>query len=261
MKLNWIALIIFCLPVLFSCEKVCPDPNPDTSTNVQLTKGLVAYYPFNGNTNDESGNGNAGSLVNGSSLAHDENGRLQSALNVNGNGQKMIVSNNGKIHFDTAMTISFHVMPRTINRSNIIGMTENTTGKGTGFVIGPALPGNTNLIYSVSNNEVTCDAFQTSTQVSNIDAGITLQPESWYHVVCSYNKGTMKLYINGTLIGTRASKDNTMHTCPNAQLLIGGWWNQDPAASFNGKIDEVRLYNRELHTDEIKELSKSFQIN
>jgi hypothetical protein len=32
------------------------NPNDPTSFN-PLSKGLVAYYPFNGNTNDESGNG------------------------------------------------------------------------------------------------------------------------------------------------------------------------------------------------------------
>jgi hypothetical protein len=249
------AFIFACLLFFFSCKKDSSDP----ISNVQLTKGLVAYFPFNGNTNDESGNGNNGSLINGTSLSYDENGRPQSALNLNGSGQKLLVNNNGKIKFDTTMTVSFNVMPRITGRSDLIGMTENTSGKGTSFVIGPSLPGNSNFIYSISNNDVTCDAIQTSTQVTNIDAGVTLQPESWYQIICSYNKGTMKLYINGTLIATQNSKDNTMHTCPNAQLLIGGWWNQDPAASFNGKIDEVRLYNRELNTDEIKELAKSFQ--
>ena len=253
------AFLFTCLLVLFSCKKNSSDPAPTTSTNVQLTKGLIAYYPFNANTNDESGNSHNGSLINGSSLAYDENGKSLSALNINGNGQKMLVQNNGKINFDTAMTVSFNVMPRTIGRSNIIGMTENISGKGTGFVIGPALSGNSDFIYSISNNEVTCDVIQTSTQVSDIDAGITLEPESWYQIICSYIKGTMKLYINGTLISTQYSKDNTMHTCGNAQLLIGGWWDQDPSASFNGKIDEVRLYNRELNDDEIKELAKSFQ--
>jgi hypothetical protein len=253
-RLAQVTLITSCF-LFFSCKK----DSTASSTNVQLTKGLVAYYPFNANTQDESGSGNNGLLVNGSSLTYDENGRAKSALNLNGSGQKMLVQNNGKIKLDTAMTVSFQVMPRTIGRSNIIGMTENTTGKGSSFVIGPALSGNSNLIYSISNNDVTCDAVQTSTQVTNIDAGVTLQPESWYHVVCIYNNGTMKLYINGSLISTRNNKDNTMHTCPNAQLLIGGWWDQDPSASFNGKIDEVRLYNRELHADEIRELAKSFQ--
>jgi hypothetical protein len=263
MKFTKTAFTFLCLSFLLSCSKDTPEttptPVPVIPNNVNLAKGLVAYYPFNGNTNDESGNNNPGSLINGSSLIHDQIGRAQSALNVNGNGQKMLVQNNGKIKFDTAMTISFHVMPRAINRSNIIGMTENSSARGTSFVIGPALPGNNNLIYSITNNEVTCDAFVNSNQVSFIDAGVMLQIESWYNVVCIYNKGTMKQYINGVLISTRSSKDNKMQTCPNAQLLIGGWWNQDPSASFNGKIDEVRLYDRELHVDEIKELAKNFK--
>jgi hypothetical protein len=38
-----------------------------------LNQGLVAYYPFNGNANDQSGNGNHG-IVNGAALGADRNG-------------------------------------------------------------------------------------------------------------------------------------------------------------------------------------------
>ena len=49
--------------------------------------GLVAYYPFNGNANDESGNGNHGT-VNGATLANDQNGNENKAYEfiVNENG-------------------------------------------------------------------------------------------------------------------------------------------------------------------------------
>ena len=47
------------------------------------TDGLVAWYPFNGNANDESGNGNNGS-VSGASITSDRNGN-QSAFHFNGN--------------------------------------------------------------------------------------------------------------------------------------------------------------------------------
>lgn len=245
--------LVFC-----ACKKSNSDSN-NTVPKIELTKGLVAYYPFNSNTNDESGNGNNGVLTNGSSLTFDENGKPLSALNCSGSGQKLVVQNNGKIKFDTAMTVSFNVMTRTINRSSIISMVDNTSGLGASFLIGPALPTTTNLIYSIVNNEVACSSFQTSTEVSNINAGITLQPESWYNVLCSYYKGTMKLYINGVQISTQNSKDATMHTCANAQLLIGSWWAGDNTAALNGKVDEVRLYNRQLTDDEIKELAKSFQ--
>ena len=49
-----------------------------------LTQGLVAYYPFNGNANDESGNGRNGT-VNGPSLTTDRNGSSNSAYSFSGN--------------------------------------------------------------------------------------------------------------------------------------------------------------------------------
>ena len=50
---------------------------------VTLTTGLVAYYPFNGNANDESGNGNDGT-VNGATLATDRNGGSGKAYSFDG---------------------------------------------------------------------------------------------------------------------------------------------------------------------------------
>ena len=41
--------------------------------------GLVAWYPFNGNANDESGNGNNGQLQNGAALTTDRLGIENSA--------------------------------------------------------------------------------------------------------------------------------------------------------------------------------------
>jgi hypothetical protein len=258
MHLRQVTALFLSICVLVSCEK--NNNKPDTETDTRLSDGLLAYYTFNGNANDHSGKGNHGTLTNGASLSYDENGRAMSALNITGNGQRVVVPSSEKMALDTAMTISFHAMQRTSKRANIVGMTNDATGKGTSFVIGPALPGNSNLIYSVANDEVSCDVTVTSDMVSNIDAGFTMQPESWYHVLCIYNRGKMKLFINGSLISTRQSQDNLMHTCTGgSNLLIGGWWSQDPDANFSGKVDEVRLYNRELNEDEIAELAKSFR--
>ena len=49
-----------------------------------LDKGLIAYYPFNGNANDASGNGNNG-RVNGATLAEDRFGRRNHAYGFDGN--------------------------------------------------------------------------------------------------------------------------------------------------------------------------------
>ena len=52
-------------------------------SNSTLNQGLIAYYPFNGNANDESGNGLDGT-VNGASLTLDRHGNANSAFDFDG---------------------------------------------------------------------------------------------------------------------------------------------------------------------------------
>jgi len=85
-----------------------------------------------------------------------------------------------------------------------------------------------------------------------------LVPESWYNVICVFSSGVSKIYVNGSLVSSKTSADNMAHICPESELIIGGWWKNDPT-SLNGKIDEVRIYDRSLNSDEVNELSKFFQ--
>ena len=52
-------------------------------TLADLNDGLVAYYPFNGNANDESGNGRDG-IVFGATLTEDQAGQANSAYEFDG---------------------------------------------------------------------------------------------------------------------------------------------------------------------------------
>ena len=49
-----------------------------------LTQGLVAYYPFNGNANDEAGGDNNGTLVNGPTLSTDRHNHPNSSYSFDG---------------------------------------------------------------------------------------------------------------------------------------------------------------------------------
>src|SRR5215212_9357905 len=59
--------------------------------------GLVAWYPFNGNANDESGNGNNG-VVNGAALTSDRLGNLNAAYDFNGVNNYISVTGNSSLH-------------------------------------------------------------------------------------------------------------------------------------------------------------------
>jgi len=72
----------------------------------QINSGLVAYYPFNGNANDESGNGNNGILF-GASLTSDRFGLINKAYSFNGNGQ--YISLPASISISRDISISFWI--------------------------------------------------------------------------------------------------------------------------------------------------------
>ena len=59
--------------------------------SIDLKNGLVGYYPFNGNANDESGNRNNGSVI-GASLTSDRNGNPNSAYFFNGRSDYISIS-------------------------------------------------------------------------------------------------------------------------------------------------------------------------
>jgi len=72
------------------------------------TQGLVAYYPFNGNANDESGNGNNG-IDSGATLTTDRFGNANKAYWFNGTSNYIEVSDNPILRFSNSFSISLWV--------------------------------------------------------------------------------------------------------------------------------------------------------
>src|SRR3990167_996949 len=68
-------------------------------------QGLVAYYPFNGNTNDESGNGNNGTLY-GPTLTTDRFGNPNKAYSFNGTSDYIRVSDSQSLDIGDSLTIT-----------------------------------------------------------------------------------------------------------------------------------------------------------
>jgi len=77
----------------------------DRKLKKAIQKGLVAYYPFNGDANDESGNKNHGD-VNGPILAEDINGKKNSAYQFDGSDDYIKVEHSSTLHFKDDFTLS-----------------------------------------------------------------------------------------------------------------------------------------------------------
>ena len=87
-----------------------------------------------------------------------------------------------------------------------------------------------------------------------VQGNIVLQPNTWYHLACTYDGTDLKFYIDGNLTDTTTHVGGVI---PNGgrDITIGG--NDAWGEYFDGVIDEVHIYNRALSEAEIQALMTS----
>src|SRR5678815_376732 len=88
-----------------------------------------------------------------------------------------------------------------------------------------------------------------------VNTGQTAPLNQWTHIAVVYDGGTIKTYINGTLVHTYAGSGviGDVYTSMN-DFRIGG--RQVTSQVFHGKIDEVRVYNFALKGNEVAGLAQ-----
>ncbi len=232
---------------------------PDSTVN--LAKGLLLYLPFSGSIADSSGNANPTAALNGASLTFDAHGYANNAFGGNGSNQVIQVTNNGSIQFDTALSVSVDFMTTDLtNRHAFLSMIDYTTGFGASFIFSTSVPGNTNLFdVGMLDSSNGCSSYGASVNALTDTTAFVPVPGAWYNAIATYENGTMKVYVNGSLIGTKVTSSSRLNLCPDASVIVGGWWSGDPIG-VAGEVDNVRLYNRVLTPHEIAALASSYQV-
>jgi hypothetical protein len=102
----------------------------------------------------------------------------------------------------------------------------------------------------------TDNAFEFAVQTTNdrIWAQSTVAPVQgqWQHVAGVYNGSTLTIYVNGVANGSASLTGNVVAPSSAYNLTIGRWaFNSETFRSFNGDIDEVRVYPRALSAAEL----------
>ncbi|MDA0882789.1 MAG: LamG domain-containing protein, partial [Bacteroidetes bacterium] len=219
------------------------------------TDGLICWFPFNGNTLDESFNGNNGTVQGGVSLAEDRFDNDESAqmfdgvslTHINAGNDPMLTIDEGE-----SLTISTWVNYTTVSSQRVI-LSKN--GSNNNNVLGSYTLWLNNGIpkFTISNEGGIPDWYVTA---SGQDV---LGQNTWYFItgIIDFENLEIRLLVNGNTIDTQPW-GGTIDNNEASNLLLGCHYKanfgQQYEYNLHGKIDDVGLWKRVLNQCEIVEL-------
>lgn len=208
------------------------------------TNGLVGWWPFNGNANDEGGNGNNGT-VNGAALTTDRFGNANSAYDFDGVTNFISIDGSGTIDFTEGVTFSAWINSNVIKMSSIVDKLDYACGIDNGYRLNTRNNGDLwaeDYCYGANGpNGLNATASSYNTNV-------------WYHVVgtmdhCSGNR----IYLNGVLMDYGPISE----VITNLKTIEIGKSTLIQNEHFNGKIDDIGIWQRALTQCEVTALYSS----
>jgi hypothetical protein len=216
------------------------------------TNGLVGYWPFNGNANDESGNGNNGT-VNGATLTTDRFGVANKAYNFDGLNDYISSTDIG-ISANSQRSLSFWA--KTASSSTMALISWGGNG------------------MFPNNGQRFCCVFNYIAQGVTADGGdcaitytpnISVSNNQWNYYTLTMTTGSnlsqVKVFQNGVLLSVVSHSYYSsilLNTLANTILQFGrvnypGFSN----LYYNGSIDDIGIWNRALSECEIQDLYNS----
>ena len=216
------------------------------------TNGLVGWWGFNGNAQDNSGNGNHGT-VNGATLTTDRFGNQNGAYDFDGINDRIRIPHSSNFLNDTG-SISLWM-----NASQLPSLNDNQDclfGKGWGYP---------QLLFR-NDGKVYIQVTNTNPSSSFVSIGMqnTIQTNQWRHIVATYEGPKLSLYVNGVLNNSQVVSLSPGYVAfCNSEFWMGGFRHlnscmpNDSVQFFKGRIDDAGFWNRALTPQEITNLYNS----
>ncbi len=205
--------------------------------SIVQTGELTAFYPFNGNANDESGNNNNG-FVYQAALTSDRFGNTNSAYSFDGVNDYIQIQNSSAINFQNSITLNFWMKV------------------GNFFTDREAYPishGNWENRWKISITDKKIRwTIKTSSETKDLDSETELSLDSLYNVTAVYDGSDIEVYLNGELDAFSNFSGNILTT--DIDLIFGQNLPGNNNYNFKGILDDIRIYNYALPYDQIQEL-------
>lgn len=191
----------------------------------------IAFYKFEGNANDESGNYNGTA----SNLSY-----AQSYINDGGvfNGSNSVITGTAP-NVGSSFSVSIWIYPTSYGEKNFfnfrvdssnlfqLGLNESNNGS---FKVA-AKSGNTWYVYNT-----------TATPISSLN--------QWYHIAVNRSSSDEKIYVNGSFI----ESSNNFYSKTYSTFSIGSGHSTELNSYFSGNIDQIRVFNKTLSSSEVTTL-------
>jgi len=203
------------------------------NNNPGWTNNLVGYWPFdNDNVLDISGNNNHG--INYGALF--VSGKINKALSFDGSDYVLV-------NDSSSLEITLVTLEAWVKSPNSPGNYKYIAGKSYGGGWGSY------HLYTGPSGGLRFYIGHNGGYVASPDAGTGIWDNNWHHIVGTYDGSSVKLYVDGTEIsgGTISTEDIAYNS---EDFYIGSY---GTGYYFNGLIDEVKIYNRALDSDEVLE--------
>jgi len=208
------------------------------------TNGLVGLWPFNGNANDESGNGNNGT-VNGATLTSDRFGVSNSAQFFSGSNT-ISVSNGPQFDFND-FTVAFWIKTNQTN-SNIGLISKNISGGIPSWWI-YLNHANTTFGQGLVDFYLRIENAESAAAANN-----SYNDNSWHFVIAKRKglSGELTVIIDGVDSSTTIGASGLISV--PSDLLFGHTYAGDVSGFYIGSLDDIGIWNRALTPQEISDL-------
>jgi len=200
-----------------------------------LTNGLVAYYPFNGNGSDESGNGyNLTAFGSPRYSGTDRFGRTNASVDLSGGANYFMLNS----------------LPPQSMKTPPFTATYWRKGNGAdGAMCIEDVPSGLWAIGGTGDTIHIDENVNVAGGRNNLSFHTGIDSSQWNSIVVVWNGTQSACYVNGRLIWTN-SLPSPGALSSTHRFYVGA----DPYASwdyYNGQLDDIRIYNRALSSNEV----------
>ena len=208
-----------------------------TPTLDNIISGLVAFYRFNGNANDNTSMANHGT-VSGATLTSGKDNVSNTAYNFDGSDD-YIEFPVGLLSGSGDFSISLWINTASSTESRIIQQRDSNGYNGE------------YMLNLKSSGKLNLQTYKSGYKWGGTTTS-TINDSNWHHVCFVQKDNGGSLYLDGSLKFTDNST-GIVNLLSSTKTYVGGD-KRDNNRFFNGKVDELRIYNRALTSTEISSL-------